>query len=123
MRRLLPFVLAAGLSVAAVAPAAAAPPVGQFAGAAGLVNVIVQAVVQNINILNDSDVDVITVDVNNSLNNLLRNADIDVLTNFLNNSLNNLSIDVEITDITVVGGNIIVTVLGATGVTDTLILN
>jgi hypothetical protein len=123
MKRILPFVLAAGLSLAAVAPAAAAPPVGQFAGAAGLVNVIVQAVVQNVNILNDSDVDVITIDVNNSLNNLLRNADIDVLTNFLNNSLNNLNVDVTITDITVVGGSIIITVLGVTGVTDTIVLS
>jgi hypothetical protein len=123
MKRILPFVLAAGLSLAAVAPVGAQPPGGNFAGAVGLVNVIVQAVVQNVNILNDSDVDVITVDVNNSLNNLLRNADIDVLTNFLNDSLNDLNIEVTITDITVVGGSIIVTVLGATGVTDTIVLS
>lgn len=123
MKRILPFVLAAALSVAAVAPAAAQPPAGNFAGAVGLVNVIVQAVVQNVDILNNSEVEVITIDVNNSLNNLLRNADIDVLTNFLNNSLNDLNIDVTITDITVVGGSIIITVLGATGVTDTIVLS
>ena len=121
MRRLLPFVLAAGLSVAAVAPAAAAPPVGQFAGAAGLVNVIVQAVVQNISVLNNLTAnDVVEVNVNNSLNNLLRNSDIDVLTNFLNNSLNDLN--VEITDIQVVNGDIVITVLGATGLADTIVL-
>ena len=121
MRRLLPFVLAAGLSVAAVAPAAAAPPVGQFAGAAGLVNVVVQAVVQNISVLNNlTAFDVVEVNVNNSLNNLLRNSDIDVLTNFLNNSLNDLN--VEITDIQVVNGDIVITVLGATGLADTIVL-
>ncbi len=116
-RKILPFILGGALSVAALGPVAAAPPVGQFAGAAGLVNVIVQAVVQNIAILNDSNVDVITIDVNNSLNNLLRNADIDVLTNFLNNSLNNLNVTIQ--DIQVVNGDIVITLLSG----DTIVLN
>ncbi len=116
-RKILPFILGGALSVAALGPVAAAPPVGQFAGAAGLVNVIVQAVVQNIAILNDSEVNVIRVDVNNSLNNLLRNADIDVLTNFLNNSLNNLNVTIQ--DIQVVNGDIVITLLSG----DTIVLN
>jgi ABC-type methionine transport system permease subunit len=125
MRRLLPFVLAAGLSVAAVAPAAAAPQTNIAAGG-GLISVVVQAVLNNVDVLNNSLNDVIEVNINDSLNNalqnVLQNADIDVLNNSLNNVLNNLNIDVTVTDITVIGDSVVVTVLGAGGVADTIVL-
>ena len=112
-RKILPFILGGALSVAAVVPVAAAPPTTLTGGAVGLVNVIVQAVVQNVAVLSDNNFDdVINVEVNDSLNNLLRGANIQVLQDFLNNSLNNLDLDVIITDIRVVDGDIIVTVLG-----------
>ena len=90
-RKILPLILGGALAVAAVAPAAAAPPANrQLGGAAGLIAAVVQVAVatEDINILN------------NSLNNLLRNADIDVLNNILNNSVNNndilSNIDIEL---------------------------
>lgn len=122
MRRLLPFVLAAGLSVAAVAPAAAAPSATGLANAQGLIAAAVNAIVQVEDTLNDNVVNVLNIDVSNSLNNLLRNANIEVLTNVLNNSLNNLSVDITVQDITVVGDSIVITVLGATGVADRIVL-
>ena len=103
-RRLLPFILGGALSVAAVAPAAAASinsPVG------GLVNAIVQF----------EDSNVANVTITRSLNRLLQNAfqhaDIDVLTNAVQNNLNNLDVDVTVQDIEVLeNGNIQITLLG-----------
>lgn len=101
-RKLLPFLLAGALSIAAVAPAAAHPVTGQCnlpaapqrGGAAGLV-ALVQAVVNaNVGVAAcDIDVNVL----NNSLNNLLQNANINALNNILNNSpfLNGLTITVS----------------------------
>ncbi|MGQ0608133.1 MAG: hypothetical protein ACT4OQ_06710 [Chloroflexota bacterium] len=124
MRRILPFVLAAGLSVAAVAPAAAAPT--NASATRALVGLTVQAIVQNVDLLNNSLNDVIDVNISDSLNNLLQNAlqnaDIDVLNDSLNNVLNNLDVDVTVTDITVVGDSIVITVLGTGGVIDTIVL-
>ncbi len=108
-RRILPFVLGGALSIAAIAPAAAAPSINSPVG--GLVNVIVQVE----DSLNDNTVEVLRVTISNSLNRLLQNAfqnaDIDVLTNSLNNLLRNADIDVTVTDITVVGGSIHVNLL------------
>ena len=115
-RKILPFILGGALSVAAVAPAAAAPSINSPVG--GLVNVIAQLE----NVLNNNVVQVLNIDISDSLNNLLRNAfqnaDIDVLTNSLNNLLQNADIDVTVTDITVVGDSIVVTLLGG----DTIVL-
>ena len=99
MRKLLPFVLAAGLAVAAVGPASAATCTVGPGGAAGLVAAVVQA--------NVCDVYV----ANNSLNNLLRNADIHVLENILNNSPILSYNDVDITRV-ISDNTITVTVLG-----------
>ncbi len=100
-RKILPLVLGAALSIAAVAPAAAAPTCNlpaapQGGGAAALVS-LVQAVV-------NANVGVAVCDVqilNNSLNNLLQNADIHVLENILNNSpiLSGFTITVDDVDV------------------------
>ncbi len=122
MKRLLPFVLAAGLLTAAAAPVAAQP--NQRAIQTALVGVLAQVALDdvNVNILNNNTgLEIISVDINDSLNNLLRNADIDV--NVLNNSLNNIDIiddvNIDIQRITVVGDDLVV-VVNALG--DTLIL-
>jgi len=99
-RKILPFLLAGALSIAAVAPAAAHPVTGQCNlpaapqrnGAAGLV-ALVQALV-------NANVGVAACDINvlnNSLNNLLQHANINALNNILNNSpfLNGLTITVS----------------------------
>ena len=114
-RKILPFLLAGALSIAAVAPAAAAqdqcnlPAAPQRGGAAALV-ALVQAVV-NANVgVAACDIDVL----NNSLNNLLQNANINALNNILNNSpiLNDLTITVSNVanglQINVLGGGITV---------------
>lgn len=98
-RKLLPLVLGGALSIAAIAPAAAADqcsvPTDNRGGAAALV-ALVQANVQAGVGVNVCDVQIL----NNSLNNLLQNADIHVLENILNNSpilndsLNNWDIQV-----------------------------
>ena len=97
-RKLLPLVLGGALSIAAIAPAAAATctvPTDNRGGAAALI-ALVQANVQAGVGVNVCDVSVL----NNSLNNLLQNADIHVLENILNNSpilndsLNNWDIQV-----------------------------
>jgi len=113
MRRLLPFVLAAGLSVAAVAPAAAAPPINA-GGAAGLIAAVVQAGVNVEDSLNNNETRVITLEdsVNNALQNAFQYADIDVLTNAVQNVLNRNDVNVIVTDITVIGDDLQVTVLG-----------
>lgn len=82
MKRLIPFLLAGALSVAAVAPASAATCTGSSdrGGAAALI-ALVNANVQ-VGAVNVCEIDVL----NNSLNNLLQNADIHVLENILNNS-------------------------------------
>ena len=97
-RKLLPLILGGALSIAAVAPAAAATncDVDNRGGAAGLIALVQANVGVGANVC-QVDVDIL----NNSLNNLLRNADVDVLSNILNNSpilndsLNNLTINVE----------------------------
>lgn len=109
-RRVLPFILGGALSIAAVAPAAAAPVAIGPAGS--LIGIIVQVE----DVLNDADVDVLNIDISNSLNNLLRNADIDI--NVLNNLLQRANIDVTVTDITVVGDSLVITVGG-----DTIVLS
>ena len=93
-RRLLPLILGGALSVAAVAPAAAAPTCEVGRGGAAALVALVNANVQ-VNALCDVDI------LNNSLNNLLRNADIHVLENILNNSpiLNDWTITVSHNDI------------------------
>jgi len=116
-RKILPFLLAGALSIAAVAPAAAAqdqcnlPAAPQRGGAAALVALVQAVVIANVNVAAcDINVDVL----NNSLNNLLQNADIDVLNNILNNSpfLNDLTITVSNVanglQINVLGGGITV---------------
>jgi hypothetical protein len=115
MKRFLPLALAGGLLLGAVAPVAAAP--NQRAIQTALVGVVAQIGLEDV--LNNATVEVITVDINDSLNNLLQNADIDI--DVLNNSLNNVlrNVDVNIEDITIVGDDLVITlnVLG-----DTLIL-
>lgn len=111
-RKILPFILGGALSIAAIAPAAASHTgqhVDQRAGAAGLIAAVLQVAAD----IDVGEVRVITVEIDRSLNNLLRNADI--LNNVLNNLLRNADIDVTITDITVVGDDLVITVLG-TGV-------
>ena len=108
MRRklLLPLLLGGALSVAAIAPAAAArPEFVQLGGAAGLVAAVVQVA---------ADVetgDIVTVTVSDSLNNLLQNSDIDVniLRNVLNNALQNADIDVQVSNISVLGSGLQIT--------------
>jgi hypothetical protein len=102
-----------------VAPAAAAPQAGPIAG-------LVNAVVQVEDSLNNNVVEVLRVTISDSLNNLLQNAfqnaDINVLNNVLNNALQHADITVTVQDITVVGDSIVITVLGAGGVVDTIVL-
>ncbi|MCA1560798.1 MAG: hypothetical protein LC804_11195 [Acidobacteria bacterium] len=112
-RRIAPFILAGALSIAAVAPAAAAPTIVGPIG--GLVTVVAQ--LENVlnDVANNNQVDVLRVTISDSLNNLLQNAfqhaDIDVLTNAVQNNLNNLDVDIDISDITVVGDSIVITLL------------
>ena len=78
-RKFLPFILGGALSVAAIAPVAAAPPTAVTA-ANGLVNVVVQAVIDQVDVdvlndaLNNSLNDVIEVNIDDSLNNALQNV-------------------------------------------------
>ena len=125
-RKFLPFILGGALSIAAIAPAAAAPPVG-FAGAAGLVNVVVQAVLDDVSILNNSLNDVIEVNINDSLNNALQNVlqnarILNGLEVTIENVLNDLNVNVSDIDIEVADGGIVVTILGAGGILDTIVL-
>ena len=104
-RKLLPFVLAAGLSVAAVAPAAAA---NQNVGVQNaLIGILVQAVAT----------DVADVNVNDSLNNLLQNALQNADIAVLNNVLQNVDITITDIDVNVLTGVTTVTLLGGTVVT------
>jgi hypothetical protein len=105
MRRLLPFVLAAGLSVAAVAPAAAANQ--NFGVQHALVGILVQAVAT----------DVVDVNVNDSFNNLLQNALQNADINVLNNLLQNVDIEITDIDVNVLTGVTTITLLGGTIVT------
>ena len=111
-RKLLPFLLGGALSIAAVAPAAATShdvndcniDLDQSGGGTAALAALIAAAV-------DADVAVpicnVSVELlNNSLNNLLQNADIDVLNNSLNNLLRGSDIDV-----TVIDGDVIVSVL------------
>ena len=98
-RKILPFILGGALAVATVAPAAATHTTQhatQQAGAAGLVAAVLQVAAN----IETGDIEVITVDVDRSLNNLLRNATF--LNNVLNNLLRNADIDVAVTDIRVI---------------------
>jgi len=123
-RKILSLIMGGALSIAAIAPAAAANPqcetTGGRGGAAALI-ALVNANVSGVGI-NVCDVDVNVL--NNSLNNLLQNADIHVLENILNNSpilnnsLNNLTITVlpvlNGIQINILGGGIGgITVVGA----------
>jgi len=115
-RKILPFILGGALSVAALGPVAAAPvAVGPFGS---LIGVIVQLE----DVLNDANVNVLNINISDSLNNVLQNAfqnaNIEVLTNSLNNILQNADIDVEISRITIVGDSIVVNLLGG----DTIVL-
>ncbi len=86
-RRLLPLILGGALSIAAVAPAAAAEDAdcdvqnAGRGGAAALVALVNANVLANLGVI-ACDIDVL----NNSLNNLLRNANVNALSNILNNS-------------------------------------
>jgi hypothetical protein len=122
---LLPLILGGALSVAAVAPAAAVPPQVNVATASGLVGIAVQAVLNNVDILNNSLNDVVEVNINDSLNNLLRNADIDLLSGIevtVENVLNNLNVNVSDIDIEVAEEGIVITILGTGGIVDTITL-
>jgi hypothetical protein len=126
-RRILPFILAGGLSIAAVGPAAAAPP-ANVGAASGLVNVLVGVALRNVDILNNSLNDVVEVNINDSLNNLLQNAlqNADILNGLevrIFDILNNLNVNVEDVTITVLDDGVVqVVVLGAGGVIDTITL-
>jgi hypothetical protein len=119
MKRILPFLLAVGLSLATVAPSAAQTECtnvggGGAAALIALVNVNVSGVGVN---ACEIDVDVL----NNSLNNLLRNADIHVLENILNNSPILSGNDI---DVVVAGNDIVISVLGAgAALPDTVTIN
>lgn len=123
-KKILPFFLGGALAVAAVAPAAAARPTA--VGAGGLVNVVVQAVLTNTNILTDVvDGGVVNVDIDDSLNNALQN----VLQNArianglevrIFDLLNDLNVNVSDIEINVANDGIVVTVLGAGGIVDTI---
>ncbi|MBA3586592.1 MAG: hypothetical protein H0W41_03030 [Chloroflexi bacterium] len=112
-RKLLSLIMGGALSIAAIAPAAAANPQCETTsgrgGAAALI-ALVNANVSGVGI-NVCDIDVNVL--NNSLNNLLQNADIHVLENILNNSpfLNDVLNDLTIT-VTNVANGIQVNVLG-----------
>jgi hypothetical protein len=88
------FVAAACAALALAVPAALAQPNtgNQSGGAAGVVAAVVQVqdVLNNPQILNNSNVEIVTV--KDSLNNVLQNAtflnNITILQNFLNNNLN-----------------------------------
>jgi hypothetical protein len=113
MKRLLPFVLAAGLIAGVAAPAAAQP--NNRAIQTALVGVLAQVALDdvNVNILNNNTgLEIIAVDINDSLNNLLQNADIDVdvLNNSLNNVLRNVDVNIDIQDVTVVGDSLVIAV-------------
>ena len=105
-RRILPFVLAAGLSVAAVAPAAAAPN-QNFGVQHALIGILVQAVAT----------DVVDVNVNDSFNNLLQNALQNADINVLNNVLQNVDIVIQNINVNVLTGVTTITLLGGTVVT------
>ena len=128
MRRklLLPLVLGGALTVAAVAPAAAAPPTA-ISAASGLVNVVVQAVLNNVDILNNSLNDVVEVNINDSLNNALQNVlqnarILNGLEVTIENVLNDLNVNVSDIEINVANDGIVVTVLGTGGIIDTITL-
>ena len=128
MRRklLLPLVLGGALTVAAVAPAAAAPPTA-VTTASGLVNVVVQAVLNNVAILNNSLNDVVEVNINDSLNNALQNVlqnarILNGLEVTIENVLNDLNVNVSDIEINVANDGIVVTVLGTGGIIDTITL-
>ena len=131
-RKILPFILGGALSIAAVVPAAAAPPTG-VAAASGLVNVVVQALVDQIDVnvlndsLNNSLNDVVEVNINDSLNNALQNVlqnarILNGLTVTVENVLNDLNVNVEDVTVTVADGGIVVSVLGAGGIADTILI-
>ena len=134
MRRkmLLPLILGGTLSVAAVAPAAAAPP-DAITAANGLVNVVVQAVIDQVDVdvlnnsLNNSLNDVVEVNINDSLNhalqNVLQNARIlNGLTVTVENVLNDLNVNVSDIVVTVAEEGIVVNVLGGGGIADTIVI-
>jgi hypothetical protein len=94
--RIASFALAASLfgSVAVGTVAAQGQGQGgaQGAGAAGLVAAVAQVIAN----LDNTTVEVVTVDIGNSFNNL------DALQNFLNNNLNNNNVPITIQDIEVI---------------------
>ena len=122
-RKIASFLLGGTLAIAAVAPAAAAPPENASLTNA-LIGLTVQAVVRNVDVLNNSANDLIDVNINDSLNNLLQNAlqnaDINVVRDSLNNVLNDLSITVQ--DIHIADDGIVVTVLGGGGIADLIVI-
>ncbi len=113
-RKILPFILGGALSIAAVVPAAAAPTVVS----GGLVNLVVQ------NVLNNSLNDVVDVSdsLNNALQNVAQNARIlNGLTVTVENVLNNLNVNVSDINVEVLdNGDVLVTVLGTSGIIDTI---
>ncbi|MDQ3349406.1 MAG: hypothetical protein M3545_15740 [Acidobacteriota bacterium] len=112
-RSILPLILGGALSIAAIVPAAAAPPTNR-GGAAGVIAAVVQVAVNVEDSLNNNEVRVITLEnsLNNALQNAFQNANINVLNNAVQNILNNNDVDVTVTDITVIGDDLIITVLG-----------
>ena len=131
-RKILPFILGGALSIAAIAPAAAAPPTA-ITAANGLVNVVVQALIDQIDVdvlndsLNNSLNDVVEVNINDSLNNALQNVlqnarILNGLTVTVENVLNDLNVNVSDIDIDVANDGIVITVLGAGGIADTIVI-
>lgn len=121
-KKILPFILGGALSIAAVAPAAAAPPVGVVTGT-GLVNVVLN----NVDILNNAANDAIDVNISDSLNNALQNAlqnanILNGLTVSIENVLNNLNVNVSDINIEVANEGIVITILGTGGIVDTITL-
>jgi hypothetical protein len=116
-RKFLSLIMGGALSIAAIAPAAAANPqcatTSGHGGAAALI-ALVNANVSGVGV-NVCDIDVNVL--NNSLNNLLQNADIHVLENILNNSpiLNDSLNNIQVVALNGVGINILGA--GAGGIT------
>lgn len=126
-RKILPFILGGALAVASVAPAAATHTTA-VAAPGGLVNVVVQAVLNNVNLLTNSEVNIITVDIDDSLNNALQNVlrNARILNNLevtIENVLNDLDINVEDVTITVLeNGDIQVNLLSGGVLVDQIVI-
>ena len=112
-RKLLSLIMGGALSIAAIAPAAAANPLCETTSGRGGAAALIALVNANVSGVGINVCDVNVNVLNRSLNNLLQNADIHVLENILNNSpfLNDVLNDLTIT-VTNVANGIQINVLG-----------